>query len=304
LVGWGDATSNQGLLFLWFDVEGRFLSVEPFILSEAERDSGEDYHDRYIRHFLERGRELGVRSGPIRVRHFYLGEPFLMAIRLLPEAALECLCDPHSSLSDFEDIAQEVQEVKDGVASGQFNLFWDEEWFGFNAEGRQGDWAPTAKWVEPERLYPLRTGGEAGGKAAYDTGRLPDGSQVLMGPYDDQEVLLVRFDAAGNLAEELSRPLAPGQVTKELALAWQRELGWQPGPIQVQKFMLAGHHVYVAEGPREVIIARYDPYYYPEAEVRQQLLNDLAEWEAAGNFVLWWGFQDYYLGPDGQVLPD
>jgi hypothetical protein len=311
LVGWS-GSREQPFLFLWFDADGRFLSAELFGSPCQDMGPEEDYlayckryDDFHLRRLAERGAEFGYRPGPIRVRHFYIDEPFLVAIRLTWSWAIELLCEPYSAPIPFDQVARDLQRVKDRVASGLFGLHWGDEGYGFDQEGRRGDWPATATYVEPDRVYPLWTHGTEGGEAAYYAGRLPDGSQALMGPYDDgRSVLLARFDADGALAEERTRPVPGGRETAwREALAWQRELGWRPGPIRVRKFMLPEHHAYLAEGPREVIIGKFDPYYYPDPEVRQRLLADVAAWEAQGNFVLWWWTNDYYLGPDGRPLP-
>lgn len=104
LAGWG--RPDCGMVFLWFDEEGRLLQVEPVILAEAERE-WEDSHARpdysylreidrlngaYLSYLRARETEAGTfRPGPIQVRHFYTDEPFPITIRVLPNAALEVL---------------------------------------------------------------------------------------------------------------------------------------------------------------------------------------------------------------------
>jgi hypothetical protein len=198
-----------------------------------------------------------------------------------------------------------LQDLRDDLASGHFTLFWGEESFSFDAAGREGYWPATVHSPPPDRLYVVQTHGTEGAEAAYYAGSLPDGSQALLGPYDDgEEVLLARFGPSGELAEAVSRPVEPGQEAWRQALAWQAELGWRPGPVRVRVFMAPEHWAYLAEAPKEGLIAKYDPYYYPDPAVRARARADLAEWEAAGNFVLWWWANNYYLGPDGKVLPE
>lgn len=48
---------------------------------------------------------------------------------------------------------------------------------------------------------------------------------------------------------------------------------------------------------------QFDPYVFPTAEERAEMRRRLNEWEAAGNFVFWWG-RDYNMSPDGCVIAE
>src|SRR5262249_47187007 len=96
----------------------------------------------------------------------------------------------------------------------------------------------------------------------------------------------------------------PDSGATRMTQAWQRELSWHSTPVRVRAFMLLPPcHGYINEGPDELIIGKYDPYFYPEPEERNRVLAEVARWEAAGNFVLWWGEDWYRLDPDGRLLP-
>jgi hypothetical protein len=316
LIGWCSSLGKPFLL-LWFDADGRFLGTEMFgelfrdmspTEAKADYDQARAYYDQ-CRAFLlgelaARAAELGIRPGPIRVRHFYTEEPFLVAIRLLPQAALDMLCHPYSfPCPSFDHIVRDIQSIKDGVASGEFNLFWGEEWFRFDKDGRHDGSPPTVHHVEPDRVYTLRDCPREENRPGYATGRLPDGSQAILGQFGDNH-LLVRFDRDGHLVGSELRAIPEGRPAEQEATKWRNTLRWQSGPIRVRNFMVPDHPAYIAEGPEEVIIGKWDPYYFPDPEVRQRLLGDVARWEAEGNFVLNWADSDYYLGPDGRPLPD
>jgi hypothetical protein len=150
-----------------------------------------------------------------------------------------------------------------------------------------------------EKQYTLRTYGADDGAARFYTGRLPDGRSGVIGVYH-REIVLVRFAADGTLADVQTRPLKRGPEDKQ-ALAWQQELGWQPGPIRVRRFMLPDQRIYVADYPPWAIVFRHDPYVYPTPEERAQVRERVREWEENGWFVFWWD-RDYYLDADGNVL--
>jgi hypothetical protein len=303
LVGWGEGADVEGLVFLWFDADGRFLNCELF------NPPGKGDRNHYLREFRTRRKEVGYRPGPIRVRHFHLDTPFLITIRRLSGVSLALLCSPYAMAFPanrcvpFDQLASWIRRVKDGVASGHFELYWGENEgsFSFDQEGNMGLWEPAKTHVEPDRVYTLQDCPRKGKTAGYWTGRLSDGCQAVMGAHHDTQVLLLRFDAEGDLVESLTRPASPRNAD-HVASGWQQDLGWQAGPIQVRAFMaLPEHDAYIADGPWDIVIGKYDPYFYADPKERRRRQADVVRWEEAGNFALWWGRNCHCLGPDGRV---
>ncbi len=98
-------------------------------------------------------------------------------------------------------------------------------------------------------------------------------------------------------------PLDPETQTTELeqVLAWQQELGWQPGPIQVKHFQLPDHRIYIADYPSWGIIFHADPFFYPTEAERAEFRKMVEEWDKSAQFVFWWE-KDYYMDKDGKVV--
>ncbi len=115
----------DGMLLLWFDDGGVLLEAETLPIPRERGDQGSSYEERAIRRMVEWQREAGYRPGRIRVKHFWLDEPFRAGIRLLPEWAIEFLCDPY--LFPTEEERQETQDYLDEwQAKGKFVLHWGE----------------------------------------------------------------------------------------------------------------------------------------------------------------------------------
>jgi hypothetical protein len=161
------------------------------------------------------------------------------------------------------------------------------------------------------RRYTLRTYGSERGQADFYTGTTPAGEQVLLGTYDDA-VVCVRFDAEGEQVGVDSRPLLADAPLEELSAkqrakleiqavkAWRGEIGLRPGPIRVCKFLLSEPQAYISDYPNWAIQLHYDPDQFAGLE-RQEMRRLKEEWEAAGNFVFWWG-KDYHMSKEGDVL--
>jgi hypothetical protein len=329
LVGW---VAPDELVCLWFDAKGRFLKTQPFRESpeiKGQWDGQETKsQDDFIRRFLDWMKGLGFRAAPIRVKHFFVSEPMPVAPRILIDPTLDQVCDPH--LSTPKQRASLFAWLKTWISSGAFllvlgntgepEMVYDDD----AATASDPRITPTGTDPASTKLYPLRTHGAEGGEADFYTGTLPDGRQAVMGPADYQlRLLCVTFDPDGNLLEALTQPLPLPPVAKKLRgkaqlppfpdpaqeraraiphlLAWQQQLGWKEGPIRVRAFMLPDDPVYIAALPRWGIVTRYDPYFYPDPQERTQMRQQLAEWEASGNFVFWWG-RDYHMSKDGEVL--
>jgi hypothetical protein len=118
LLGYG----YEGMLQVWFDEAGTLLGAEPLPVTREHND-GNLYMAQLLRRVREWKREVGYGPGRIRVRHFWLHEPFDIGIRLLPQWALDFLCDPY--VFPTEEERQETQaQIESGLARGDFVLHW------------------------------------------------------------------------------------------------------------------------------------------------------------------------------------
>ncbi len=175
--------------------------------------------------------------------------------------------------------------------------------------------AKEARYRAARPLYRLRDRSE-GGPAEVFAGRLADGRLALMGAYGD-ELVCVAFGPDGAFGEVLARPLSlparggeradaegsPPGVEPWLpqAEAWQGELGWSAGPIDVQPFLLWDRQIYLADYPGWAIRYRADPIVVRDPEERAQVQQQVREWEESGAFVFWWG-KDYFMSKDGEAV--
>ena len=309
--------SNDALLeVIWFTPQGTLLGAEKVPIPKAKlRPDRPFYPDQVLQFILDWQKAVGFRSHPITVRHFHIDEPFHAGLRLLFLSEFRRLEDPYEE-SD-PTLREELQQLKfDWLASENFVLYWGLEAFGMNREGFQTDLCdpsrtPAKRPELPDRLFTLRTYPSDEGEADFYTGRLADGRQALLGIYLP-ELVLVLFSGDGTYLEYQTRPLADGPksglITDEdraeftaRRVAWQRELGWQEGPIQVRRFMLPYHRIYLTDYPAWAAILEYDPYFYSNAEEREEMRRQKQEWEKEGCFVFWWG-RDYHLSKEGEVL--
>jgi hypothetical protein len=324
LLGWGPAPEVAAVA-LWFSPEGEFIERQVFALPERPQGVG---MGQWVPLVQAKLREWGFRPQPIRVRHFYLSDPFRITLRILSDESVQCLCDPLSVCEDSADTTQHLPLLMQQQRDGYFKLVWQQHEEDLHDPDYSPD--PDPLWenhskecpLARDQLYPLRTYGQDGGEADFYTGVLPDGGQALMGPAGDKKLLCVTFHPTGQLKEVLSRPL--GKMPRDPSvpkrkryespdpavlrawqtqhlLEWQRELGWQPQRIQVRPFMLDEGPVYISSLPCWGLTIRYDPYFYPDFEERQQMRQRLTVWEASGNFVFWWG-RDYHIDKDGNVV--
>jgi hypothetical protein len=171
--------------------------------------------------------------------------------------------------------------------------------------------------AQPERLYPIKPDE---GHFFY-AGIIPGEQQVLMGLFCPDLVAFC-FDAAGNLLCVHSRPLpflrrsdvlVDGQSIEGLVRpydiyderipqqldAWQRELQFQPQTIRVKKFSLPELGIRIEDYPDYFDEVFADPR--ADQEEKDHVRAFQREWEAARQFVLWWG-NDYWLDDTGEVV--
>jgi hypothetical protein len=151
-------------------------------------------------------------------------------------------------------------------------------------------------------------------------GRTKDRTQVLMGlacPY----LVGFFFDLGGNLIGVQKRHLEflqpsgvfvdgepiQGQVKiydiydEEIPIRldeWQQEIGFQEQIISVKRFADPAIGIGIRDYPEHFAEVLSDPE--ASEEEKEGVLESLPEWEADGQFVLWWG-NDYWLNGDGEV---
>ncbi len=142
----------------------------------------------------------------------------------------------------------------------------------------------------------------------FQTGRLPDGRQVLLGLLCPVASAIV-FSPEGDYQEVLERALVflkrrpngifdtyDERIKPEIEL-WKLELGWMPRPIVVKKFAVDNLGVRVEDYP-----TYFEDLDAPTiaADEREELTKSKAEWDREGMYVLWWG-KDYWMASDGSV---
>jgi hypothetical protein len=183
-----------------------------------------------------------------------------------------------------------------------------------------------------EQLYLLRPPAANSELAFFTPGRLSDGTQAIAG-IEGGEAVCVRFDEQGTYLSSMVRalPLYPGKMRpnphrpdheepaslaeltawySQEATKWQAEIGLVPSEVRVRLFLYPDERNEAYERPRRIYIQRYprwalillhDPFFYADREERNQLYRDLADWEASGSFIFWWG-KDHQMSKDGEVL--
>jgi hypothetical protein len=165
-----------------------------------------------------------------------------------------------------------------------------------------------------DRLYPISTHDGYG----FHAGMTGDNRQVLMGLLCPNLVAFF-FDMEGNLLDVQERLLTflqpsgvfvDGELIEGLVRrydiyderippaleAWQKEIGFQPTVIRVKKFFVGGTGI--QEQPEHFAEILVDPD--ATEEEKRSVHASLEEWEADGQFVLWWG-SDYWLNGTGEV---
>jgi hypothetical protein len=111
-------------------------------------------------------------------------------------------------------------------------------------------------------------------------------------------VLAVVFDLQGAMTDISFTPSQPGDHRRTLVAELQRSMQIQPGTIAVRKFFLPHYYVGITDLPSQLQEFVDNPDDSPEYDAS---LQDLADWLAAGYYVLVWNEQ-YYLNRDGKVI--
>ena len=161
-------------------------------------------------------------------------------------------------------------------------------------------------------MYPIRDEG-----VSFSAGSAAGGKQVLMGLLYPELVSLF-FDKCGVFSHTEARRLpfeAPthsvskvhvledhqfaGKVDMLLA-AWQQDIAFKPGLIQVQKFFLPDRHLGIADIPKAFDAFLRNPAIIEDEVERKELSKTLDDWKRKRMFVLWWG-KDYWLDEHGEI---
>ena len=162
----------------------------------------------------------------------------------------------------------------------------------------------------PDYLYSLRSAPHYG----WWAGRLADGRQLLF------SVRVAFFDAAGDLlsvrgrdryplpAEWLPRRPAGAEMAAPLPHGieakprWVEQLGFEEGPIRVNRFFLPDVQVGVADLPESLAEFILDPEgASPHDWERTKMPQDAEEWLRDGLFCFHCGGGECYLESDGRV---
>jgi hypothetical protein len=124
------------MAILWFSAEGSLEEVEDLPVPEDfPVDSFPNSTSWTVHHILEWQKRVGYLAAPIRVRHFFIEQPVLIAIRLLPEWAIEFLQNPYL-YPDLEEREYFRDSISKWLESGKFVLYWGEEDFYIEEDGR------------------------------------------------------------------------------------------------------------------------------------------------------------------------
>ena len=141
-----------------------------------------------------------------------------------------------------------------------------------------------------ERLYKIQNDAYH-----YYTGHLSNGNQILLnsdGSEDDTPILpLVEFDRNGNLL---------AVHTEETGSSDFNPLRFLPGTIAVKKFFISDQWIGIRELPEHYQEFLDEPQNATEEE-RLHYPDQIAAWQAAGDFVLWCN-EDYYLNQEGELV--
>jgi hypothetical protein len=168
---------------------------------------------------------------------------------------------------------------------------------------------------DASHLYPI----QSEPSYFFFAGTTPHG-QVLMGlacPY----LVAYYFDSEGNLTGgdrrclDFLRPsgvYAGGEPIPEqvqtynvyddripiLLQEWQREMGFREQSIRVKRFADSEFGIGIRDYPEHFSEVMSDPETTEEEKANE--LECESQWEADGQFVLWWG-NDYWLNGEGEV---
>jgi hypothetical protein len=167
-------------------------------------------------------------------------------------------------------------------------------------------WCLVARARDPERLFPIRSNKSC----AFYAGHLPDSTQVLIGRWGAEKVLVLSFSQWGGLYDVHRRDLPPFLQPPEEPLLevndsefheyLREEFGFTPGLVRVRQFLVADDECGFWVGPL--------PWHYNEflaapeehtPEVQAEYRDTIRQFIARGVCVLDWGNDWWVLEPDG-----
>ena len=169
--------------------------------------------------------------------------------------------------------------------------------------------AAAADVLRPRGKYALRHD-----NGYFDAGTASGGRQAMMVAFYTG-LTAIFFDADGELLGHEVRPLPPEEPADsparritldtpavEAALAaWKAEVGFRPEPIRVQRFEVDELGVGIADRPSHMEeFLKAPEVAEPNETEREHSWQSLREWEAEGNFVLYWG-NDLWVNAEGEV---
>jgi hypothetical protein len=312
----------DSLEVVWFDASGRFQKAE-VIPHPRQNDSPDDpYYPNQILRFVQNWMDqVGFRDEPITIEPFSICNPFSIRITLLFDTQWEFLRDPYYLDNDLTMQDDMYRSILAQINAGHFVFRWGyyEAW-AIRPDGEESfDYIPPECYPQelppPRRqLYPLQPYGAEEDYPFFACGILADGRQALMGRYG-RNLVLVLFAADGTFLEYQTQELvsedyarlneviseADERMILERRTAWQAELGWRNAPIRIQHFRLPHYRIFIADYPGWANVFRHDPYFYSSPQEREEVAQQVREWEASGNFVFWWG-RDYHVDNEGNVI--
>jgi hypothetical protein len=167
-------------------------------------------------------------------------------------------------------------------------------------------WRLVATARDPERLYPVRSNKYC----AFYAGHLPDGTQVLIGRIAAERILILFFGKSGVLYDIQRKRLPPFRRPPEKQHLdvndaefheyLRKELGFRPGLVRVQQFVVGDDDCGFSVGPlpwhvNQSLAALQERTPEQQAEFRE----DIRQFIARGVCVLDWGNDWWVLEADG-----
>jgi hypothetical protein len=131
------------------------------------------------------------------------------------------------------------------------------------------------------------------------TGKLPDGRQVILGPFVPIGVCYI-FGKDGKLLEMLTKRAKGARVSAEMVDAlvrdWLASLSMTEGPVDVLEFHDPKLGIAITDLPQFL-----RDFSWAEGQERQALEEDRDRWRSRGYCVFHWA-DDYHLDSDGNVI--
>lgn len=174
----------------------------------------------------------------------------------------------------------------------------------------------TGRSEDEDRLFALQ-----GHSDDFYAGVLVDGRQVLMGVLGPHHIVAYVFSPEGVLLGREMRPLEgepprPGGTDPYLTRdpdylenewrqvsRWQEDLRFRPETIHVRAFTGLEDDFIEDDFIKVEAVPRYWLEVDPDEcdEDREGRMRAIQEWEAAGNYVLWW-HEPFHMSKEGEVV--